>query len=193
MSNHSENEKKPIYKKWWFWLIIVIVIFAITGGNSNNNSTTDSSKTTLTSGDTESTTSTTNETEQISKTDYNVGEIFENSNIAIKFVSVDEDFKGYSQYADIKDGYKVLKADFEFENVGSTDNYVSSYDFNCYADGYDCESFWSVDNSSFSSQLSSGKKSTGSVYFQIPIDSAKVQLEYTLNSWTSEKVIFIVK
>lgn len=189
-----EKEKKPFYKKWWFWVIIVIVILALFSGNSSNNPT-DTSKTTLTSGETEQNISTNTEdtTSKQTKTSYNVGEIFENKNLAIKYVSLNDDFKDYNKYADVKSGYKVIKAEFEFENIGTSDKYVSSYDFNCYADGYDCESFWSVDDSTFSSQLSSGKKATGSVYFQVPIDANSIQLEYDIDSWTNEKVIFVVK
>lgn len=40
MSNHAENEKKPIYKKWWFWLIIIVVIVGIGGSGTNTNNST---------------------------------------------------------------------------------------------------------------------------------------------------------
>lgn len=188
----AENEletKKPVYKKWWFWLIIIIVIVALAGGASNNSN---QSKTTLTLGEANTSTSNNSSDENTSRI-YNVGEIFENDNLAIKYVSFDENFTGYSQYATVKDGCKIVKADFEFENVGSSDQYVSAYDFGCYADGYDCESFWSVDDSGFSSTLSSGKKAKGSVYFQVPTDATSVTIEYTLNTFTSENVEFLVK
>ena len=35
MANHTENEKKPIYKKWWFWIIIIVIGIII--GTSQNN------------------------------------------------------------------------------------------------------------------------------------------------------------
>lgn len=193
MSENETASKKPIYKKWWFWLIVVIIILAIAGGSATNNS--NESKTTLTSGDANISTSNSSNSSSSETTSkiYNVGEIFENDNIAIKYVSVDENFTGYNQYATIKDGCKIVKADFEFENVGSSDQYVSAYEFGCYADGYDCEAFWSVEDSGFSSTLSSGKKAKGSVYFQVPTDATSITIEYTLNSFTSENVEFLVK
>ena len=124
---------------------------------------------------------------------YNVGDVYKDNTLAIKYVSLNDNFTGYSKYAEVKNGYKVIKAEFEFENLSSSDQYVSSYEFDCYADGYDCESFYSVDNSSFSSTLSSGKKTKGSVYFEVPVDAEKIDIEYTLNSWTSSKVEFVVK
>lgn len=188
----QETNKKPIYKKWWFWVIIILVLLGIAGGSGDTNNT-NNSQTTLTSGsETSSNNSTSNTTNDPAKK-YSVGEIYEDGNVAIKFVALDENFKGYNQYATVKDGCKIIKAEFEFENLGTTDFLADSYSFNCYADGYDCESFWSVDDSTFSSTLSTGKKAKGSVYFQVPVDATSISLEYELNMWTSEKVEFSVK
>ena len=165
--------------------IIIFWVFIFSVGNSDELQT----KSTLTPG--ESTESSRNSSS--SKSIYNVGEIYQNGNIAIKFVSADDNFKGYSKYATIKSGYKVIKAEFEFENLSSSDTLASSYDFDCYADGYDCESFWSVDNSGFSSTLSSGKKAKGSVYFEVPKDANEIIVEYELNMWSSDRVQFKVK
>ena len=170
--------------------VILICVIATSNGENTNN---DSSKTTLTSGNiVESNSTEENNTTNV-KEEYNVGEIYEDDYIAIKYVSLNDNFTGYSQYADIKSGYKVIKAEFEFENLSSTDQYVSSFEFDCYADGYDCEDFYSVDDSGFSATLSAGKKTKGSVYFQVPKDAAEIDIEYTLDVWTSGKVIFVAK
>lgn len=165
--------------------ILIVIIFGmvagITGGSGNT------SKTTLTSSNT------VNEDKTSVAKKYNVGEIYEDNSLAVRYVSVNDNFTGYSKYADVKSGYKIIKAEFEFENLSSTDQYVSVYEFNCYADGYDCENFWSTDDSGFSSTLSSGKKTKGSVYFQVPKDATAITIEYTLNSFTSDKVEFVVK
>lgn len=129
----------------------------------------------------------------VTKKEYTVGEIYEDSNIAIKYVSLDDNYTGYNRYATVKNGYKVIKAEFEFENLSSSDQYVSAYEFDCYADGYDCENFWSTDDSTFSANLSSGKKTKGTVYFEVPKDAEKIILEYELNMWSNKKVEFIVK
>lgn len=183
-----EKEKKPIYKKWWFWLIILVLIIAIAGSSGNSDSET---KTTLSTGEENS--STNNSSKAETKTRYNVGEIYEGKEVAIKYVSVNDNFTGYSSYASVKDGYKIIKADFEFENVGTSDKLVSSYDFNCYADGYDCESFWSTEDATFSATLSSGKKTKGSVYFEVPKDATEIVLEYEVNWLTSSKIEFVIK
>lgn len=122
-----------------------------------------------------------------------VGETFNNEKIAIRFVAANENFKDYSEYAKVKAGYQIIRAEFEFENVGTTNQYISSYDFECYADGYNCDSFWSVEDSSFSTTLSSGKKAKGVVYFEIPENSKSITLEYNVDTWNDETVEFIVK
>lgn len=178
------EEKKPIYKKWWFWVIIVIVLISLigSGGSSDNTTVTPSGEATNTTG-----------TQQETHKTVNVGEKYQDNYIGITYVSLNDNFTEYSKYADIKSGYKVIRAEFEFENFSSSDEYVSSYDFNCYADGYECQEFYSVDDSSFGATLSTGKKAKGAVYFEVPQNASKIELEYTVNSWTSEKIIFVVK
>lgn len=177
-----------------YTILILVVLGMFMGGSEE---TTNTSKTTLTTGESEvietGTTNNNTETKVPEKKSYNVGEIYEDDYMAVKYVAVDDNFKGYSKYADIKSGYKVVKAEFEFENVSTTDQLASSYDFTCYADGYDCETFYSVDDSSFSASLSAGKKTKGNVYFEVPIDSTEIVIEYETNYWDSEHIEFIVK
>ena len=134
-----------------------------------------------------------NTTTTLSKKKYTVGEKFENDELAITFLSKDVNFTEYRKYATVKEGYKIIKAEFEFENVGDKNKYVSSSYFDCYADGYDCDSFWSVDNSTFSATLSSDKKTKGSVYFQVPEDSETITLEYKVNSLKDEVAEFVIE
>lgn len=162
--------------------VFVFVLGVLFGTSSNDNG----SKTTLNNETNAGTTTTTTK-------EYSVGEIYEDSNIAIKYASLDENFTGYSRYANVKDGYKVIRAEFEFENLSTSDNYVSNFSFDCYADGYDCESFWLVDDYGFSATLPTGKKTKGAVYFEVPKDATSIVLEYELNIWTDKRIEFIVK
>lgn len=176
----SKNNKS-LETKWWFWflvvigIILIIIIFKQTMTSIFN--TLEVS---------------TNETRNI-KNEYQLGEAFKNQDISIKFLSLNENFTNYFRYADIKSGYKIIKAEFEFENIGNTDFIASAYEFYCYADGYDCEKFWSVEDSGFSSSLSKGKKTKGSVYFEVPKESDNIVIEYELNLWTEERISFKVK
>lgn len=181
------KDQRNFFKKHpvWCTLGIIFILGVVLGAGSSNNEP----KNTLNVGEQSVQTNSTVE----EKTEYNVGEVYEDDYIAVKFTAKNENFTKYSKYADIKSGYKIIQATFEFENVGTADEYVSSYDFYCYADGYDCEAFYSVDDSTFGSTLSSGKKSKGNVYFEVPKEAKEIVIEYESNYWTDEKVKFIVK
>ena len=190
----GKDQRNFFMKHPVIYTILILAVLGMCMGGSEE--TTNTSKTTLTAEDS-GVVSTTDSSETTSTTpekkSYNVGEIYEDEYIAVKYVSLDDNFKGYSKYADIKSGHKIVKAEFEFENVSTTDQSASAYDFNCYADGYDCESFWSVDDSGFSASLSAGKKTKGCVYFQVPVEATEITIEYEANIWSSEHVEFIVK
>lgn len=185
----GKDQRNFFMKHPVIYSIIILVILVTAFGSS----TTNNSKTTLTTNDNSNASTTTSTTPSNPERKYNVGEIFESTIMAIKYVSVDDNFKGYSQYADVKAGYKIVKAEFEFENVSTTDKLASSYDFNCYADGYDCESFWNTDDAGFSANLSAGKKTKGSVYFSVPENATEINIEYQNNIFESQHVIFVVK
>ena len=199
-SNRVEKNKKQIYQKWWFWLIIVVIVIAIFGGilGSSGENTTTSTNVESSSGEV---TNVNNDSKNSSTADedtkYNVGETFSNNNIKLTYVSVDNNFTGYSQYATVDSSYKIIRAEFEFENIGSTDYYLSYGSFNCYADGYSCDAFYSVDDAGLSGpfvgNISSGKKAKGNVYFEVPEDAKEVIIEYDASIWTSKKVEFVVE
>lgn len=181
------KDQRNFFKKHPVWCILgIIVILGVIFGSGSSNS---EPKNTLNGGEKSVQT---NSTVQ-EKIEYNVGEVYEDDYIAVKFNSKNENFTKIQKYADVKSGYKIIQASFEFENVGTTDEYVSSADFNCYADGYSCEEYIWVDDSSFYTTLSSGKKTKGSVYFEVPKDAKEITIEYEANYWTDEKVIFVVK
>ena len=52
--------------------------------------------------------------------------------------------------------------------------------------------FYSVQNSTFSDTLAAGRKTRGSVYFEVPSNATEIVLDYTPNSFLDEKVSFKV-
>jgi len=184
------KDSRNFFKKHTILCVIgiIIVILTISVAGSDNEA---DSKNTLSASSENSQTIT-----EVKKKEYNVGEIYEDSDIAVKYVSKNENFTNISKYAEVKSGYKVIQATFEFENVGASDAYVYSGDFNCYADGYSCEEFYYIDDlddSSFGTTLSSGKKTKGNVYFEVPKDVKEITIEYEVDVWSSEKIVFVVK
>lgn len=122
---------------------------------------------------------------------FNVGEIAETENLRISYLDAD-DYVSDNEFLQPKDGNKYIKCDFEFENIGTTDQYVTIWDSKCYADEYACEQTY-LEDDTLSATLSSGKKSKGSVFFEVPENAESIVLEYSTNFWSQNKIIFIVK
>lgn len=185
MSNHSENEKKPIYKRWWFWVIVVLVVFIIIGvNNSDNNSNITTSSTTNTN--------VSQNTNTKQNTIVKVGEEITTNNVKITFISVN-DYTKYNSYSAPASGNKIIRAEFLFENISSSD--ISLGNLECYADGEKREAYYSADDykSPTLESLSSGKKFKAVVYYEAPSNAENITLEYETNVWTSEKIEFIIK
>lgn len=119
-----------------------------------------------------------------------VGESATLDDIKITLTSVDKNFKDYYDYANIDEDYKVIKANFEFENVGDYNKYVSYSDFECYADKFSCDNFYSVEDPYFYESIEPGKKAKGSVYFEVPKDSNKIEIEFDKISYDNSMVIY---
>lgn len=130
--------------------------------------------------------------EQEPKNEFNVGDIVETSNLKISFISSSE-WQSDNVFVEPKDGYVFYRFEFEFENISERDQYVTSGDFECYADGYSMENSFYGDDTLSITTLSSGKKVKGSVYFEIPKDAESIVLEYETNFWTENKIIFVIK
>lgn len=183
------KNKKPFYKAVWFWVVIIIVlIIALSPGGSEepNTDPIDTGKTTSQG---------TNE--ETIKTEYVPGDVFNDGYIKVEYVSSSTDYTDISPYADVPDGYKVVVATFNFENVADDDQYVDFTQFECYADDVSCESFYSISDDSyfgFTETLSSGKKALNkSVYYTVPENAESIVIEYEPNFILEEKFIFVIK
>lgn len=120
-----------------------------------------------------------------------VGEIAETTNLRITFVSAEE-YKSDNKFIQPESGNVFYRMEFEFENISETDQYVSSFNFKCYADSYDMEQRY-LDDIDLDATLSKGKKTKGYIFFEVPKDATEITLEYETNYWTGNKIIFIVK
>lgn len=125
------------------------------------------------------------------KAQYEVGDVVETDAFKISFTDAEE-YISDNQFIQPEDGNVYYRMTFEFENISDSDQYVSSINFSCYADGYDCEQAY-LDNLDLDATLSAGKKTKGSVFFEVPNDCEEVILEYEVNLWTEEKLEFKVK
>ncbi|MCD8341094.1 MAG: DUF4352 domain-containing protein [Clostridiales bacterium] len=117
-----------------------------------------------------------------------VGDIIEAGGLTITYLSCEVD-TSYSDYDQPTGGYHYITCTFEFENTGDSDEYVSIYDFDCYADGLNCTQKYYRDDA-LSATISSGHKAQGTVTFEVPDEAAVVEVEYLTNYWTSNRIVF---
>ncbi len=120
----------------------------------------------------------------------NLGDSAILDDIKITFKNIDYDYKNYNENAFIPNNYVVLKADFDFENIGDSSTYITYYDFDCFVDGFSCNTFYDTDDYYFNRSLESGEKYSASVYFEIPKNYESIELEYDSNSYLDGKIIF---
>jgi RNA polymerase subunit RPABC4/transcription elongation factor Spt4 len=119
---------------------------------------------------------------------YAVGDIVESSELIISYLSCEE-YVSDNMFVQPQDGYHYITCTFEFENQSDSDEYISSLDFDCYADGASCDQIYIRDDE-LSATLSAGRKVQGTVTFEVPLDATVVEVEYLTNYWTSNRVVF---
>lgn len=120
-----------------------------------------------------------------------VGETLTTNTLKITYKSSADD-KG-AQYFPAASGNKIIKLTFEIENISSTDQIVSVYDFKCYSDDVASSAYYYGDDGLSTTTLSSGRKATGNVYFEVPQNANSIDVEYETNYWSGNKAIFVVK
>lgn len=122
---------------------------------------------------------------------HGVGDVVESSKLIITYLSCEE-YESDNMFVLPANGYRFVSCEFEFENLDASDEFVSSYDFDCYADGINCNQTFIRDDD-LSATLSSGRKAKGTVTFEVPVDATVIEVEYLSNYWTSNRVVFTVQ
>lgn len=120
-----------------------------------------------------------------------VGEKLDVDGLEINFVSA-EDFVSDNEFIQPADGNKFIKLYFECKNNAKEDKYISTFEFKCYADDNSCDNGYYGDDD-LSATISSGRSAKGSVYFEVPADAERIEVEYETSFWTDKKAIFVVK
>lgn len=162
-------------------VILIFSLFAIGSGSDkasvSSDSASDNSKTTTQKAD--------------EPVKVKVGETLTTNTLKITYKSSADD-KG-AEYFPAANGNKIIKLTFEIENISSTDQIVSVYDFKCYSDDVASSAYYYGDNGLSTTTLSSGRKATGNVYFEVPQNANSIDVEYETNYWSGNKAIFVVK
>ena len=173
------------------WILIAIIVVAIIGAamgrNDNENDVKKVSETT-------SETKTKTETKAEKKSNiFNVGDVVETKNFKITYESASP-YTNDNEFLQPKDGYEYWEFKFKFENISDTDQTVSTMmDWECYADNNKVDQQWIGDNNGLDASLSAGRSAEGTVYFDVPENAQKLELEYDINYWGNDKIIFVAK
>ena len=162
--------------------VVVLATFAFFAIGSSDDDATVSQGEGTTSSDT--TTTNTNVTVK-------VGDVLKTSNLEITY-SKSGEYTGYSQYFAPANGNKIIFIELNAKNIGESDAYISYFDFNCYADDVAVEAYYGEDDG-ISATLSAGRSTSGKVYFEVPKDAEKIEIEYETDFWDEQKAIFVVE
>ena len=191
--NANETGRKK-RKKWPIIVVVIAILFilAVVGGGTSDDGGSGNAGTQAKNDMNNQQTSKDTETELPESKGYTVGQTWQNKYLSVSYLEAGE-YTDYEEYSAPDEGYKIIYAKFEFENIGSSDQVVSFTDWNCYADGYSCESYYMMDDSSSSyvETLSAGRKCKGTIAFSVPEDAKSIEFEYDTNVWTSENILFL--
>ena len=127
--------------------------------------------------------------------EFHVGDTVETDDLKITFVSA-APYVSDNMFITPKDGYEFWRFEFSFENISDTNQSVSiMLDWSCYADNTDMSQTFITDDSdgSLDGVLSPGRKAQGAVYFEIPVDAQSIELEYAINYFMDDRIIFVAK
>ena len=139
------------------------------------------------SGNTSQTVSTNKKQEEVRSSSFDANGVTVTINdFNLDFTDYDDNYGLYAPST----GKKYICIEVTFTNNAKTDRYVSSIDFQCYADDSICDEKYGLDSDSFiGTSLSSGRKTSGRIYYEVPEDAQSIELEYETDFWTDHKEI----
>lgn len=190
--NCGGKNAKPIFLRWWFIALVVIIIIGAIGGSGGSKSNGTQQIGTVgqaSTGTASQSGAKSTEPTPEPKTVYNVGDILQDGNTQIVYVS-SGDYTSDNEFMQPKAGNKYIFLKFAFINTGKTDTSISFYSFEAYADGYHADMFYGGDDD-LSATLSAGRATTGLIYFEVPADAQEIEVEYTPNVFLDRKIKFV--
>lgn len=194
------RKKQSGIGKWIIIAIVVIIIIAALAGggddkDKNPQKVEDNKETTQIETKETDSNNTAAETQQAEEKSniFQVGDVVETNNFRITYVSAGE-YTSDNEFLQPKDGYVYWQFEFKFENISDTDQTVSSLiDWECYADNSKVDQTYIGDDNGLDATLSAGRETQGTIYFEVPADAQNVELEYDINYWQSDKIVFVGK
>ncbi len=121
---------------------------------------------------------------------YRVGDRLQADDMDILYTASGE-YQDNTGFFQPEEGNKFIFLEFVVKNISQEVSVgVSSFEFNCYADGKQADIAF-VGQRDISASLSPGRKTYGKVFFEIPKDAKSVKVDYYPNIFLDEKVTFL--
>lgn len=187
-----QKEKKPLFKKWWFWVIVGVIVIGIVASGDKESTPAGSTGTGTSTGTNTNTPSQAETTAPQKDPYFHAGDVIDANGLKITYVKA-EKHKEKNQFLQPEDGYMYIKLYLSVENAASSDRYISSFEFECYADGKKQEAYFTTDEALEGGNLSAGRKDEGYIYFSVPKDAKDIEVEYETSFWTDKKAILKVE
>ncbi len=122
------------------------------------------------------------------QTEFSVGETLITKSLKVIYLSSGV-FESDNEFIQPAEGKQYVYIRLYCENIGSSDESVNVFEFECYADGYSCEACYSMDEE-LSASLSAGRNTVGTVCFEVPVGAEKIEFEYKPNLFGDTKYVF---
>ncbi len=197
------KNKKPLYKKAWFWILLVLALLVILGASGSSEESEAPSSISASNGQQSSSQREENTVpqaekepaiqdsapEEAGKDFYQVGDTLQSGDLNIVYISSGEYLSG-NEFLQPAEGNMFIFLEFAFQNTSSTsDASISIYNFEGYADGYSAKMQYFGEDT-LSATLSAGRSTSGFLYFEVPETAQNIEIEYTANLFTEEKLKF---
>lgn len=126
---------------------------------------------------------------------FQLGDTVELNDVTVTFIDVTEN-EG-SKYNKPAEGKVFVLCEFEITNNSEDDLSVSSMlSFEAYCDDYTCDYSLSAlmekgDKNQLDGSVAAGKKMRGVIGYEVPTDWAQLEIQYTLDVWSDDKIVFV--
>lgn len=165
-----------------FTVVLIAIFLCIKSEREYDNATTEYSRSTVAS-------STSNENKDIT---IGINEEFSNKTIKGMITSVNLDYKEYSNWTEIPDGYKAIYIQIKVTNISNSDNYVSVGDFDCYIDNIATDAdMLSCDN--YNENIAPSRSAILGAVYIIPSNAQSIELEYDPLGESAQRTIIKIQ
>ena len=176
--------KKPLATILTVALILAFAVFALGSGESEGTADPKDTKAQEPAA--------TENNSQSGRQEVRAGETLNANDLKITYDSA-EKWTSDNMFIQPADGKQFIRLHLSIANDTKSDQYIGAANFECYADGVKCKMQYLGDDALSFDSISPGRKVSGYVYFEVPVDADIIEVEYDMSVLTNKKAYFIVQ